>query len=151
MVNYLGRYTPNLSSMLQPVHDLMKSDVEFVWDSPQQKAFDDVKQLLSSETILRFYDMTKKTCVSADASGYGLGACLMQEHDGQLHLVAFASRSLTPTEKRWAQIEKECLALTWACEKFSQFVVGLPTFKLLTDHKPLVPLINTNDLNKTPI
>ena len=100
MVNYLGRYTPNLSSILQPVHDLMKSDVEFVWDSPQQKAFDDVKQLLSSETILRFYDMTKKTCVSADDSGYGLGACLMQEPDGQLHPVAFSSRSLTPTEER---------------------------------------------------
>ena len=99
MVNYLGRYTPNLSSMLQPIHDLMKSDVEFTWEAQQQKAFEHVKQLLSSDTILKFYDMSKPTCVSADASGYGLGACLMQEHDGQLHPVAFASRSLTPTEK----------------------------------------------------
>ena len=80
IVNYLGRYTPNLSSILQPIHDLIKSDVEPVCDSPQQKAFDNVKQLFSSEAILRFYDMIKKICVSADANGYGHGACAMQEH-----------------------------------------------------------------------
>ena len=132
MVNYLGRYTPHLSTILQPINDLMRADADFVWDHKQQEAFDLCKQTLSSETVLKFYDMNKPTCVSADASSFGLGACLMQDHDGQLHPVAFASRPLTPTEKRWAEIEKECLALTWACDEFSYFLVGLPKFELLT-------------------
>ena len=99
MVNYLGRYTPHLSTILQPINDLMRADADFVWDHKQQEAFDLCKQTLSSETVLKFYDMNKPTCVSADASSFGLGACLMQDHDGQLHPVAFASRSLTYREK----------------------------------------------------
>ena len=111
----------------------MKADAEFVWNHRQQKAFDACKQPLSSETLLKFYDVS--TYFSSDASSYGLGACLMQDHDGHLHPVVYASRLLTPTERRWAQIEKECLARTWACEKCSHYLVGLSQFKLITDHK----------------
>ena len=107
MVNYLGRYTPHFSTILQPINELMRADADFVWDHKQQEAFDLCKQTLSSDTVIKFYDMNKPTCVSADASSFGLGACLMQDHDGQLHSVAFASRSLTRTEKRWAQIGKK--------------------------------------------
>ena len=65
--------------------------------------------------------------------------------------VAFASRTLTPTEQRYAMIEKEGLAAVWACERISNYLVGLREFSLLTDHKPLVPLMNTKHLNETPI
>ena len=59
--------------------------------------------------------------------------------------MAYASRSMTDTEMRYAQIEKEALVITWACEKFSNYLFGIK-FKLETDHKPLVPLLSTKDL-----
>ena len=82
---------------------------------------------------------------------YGIGGVLMQEHDDQLHPVAFRSRTLTEAEVRYAQIDKERLAEVWTCKRLSHYLLGLPTFKLLTDQKPLVPLINHRDLDKTPL
>ena len=82
---------------------------------------------------------------------FGLGAVLLQQHDGDWKPVAFCSRTLTPTEVNRAQIEKECLAAVWACEKFSRYLVGLPCFCLETDHKWLVPLLTTKNLGDAPV
>ena len=87
--------------------------------------------------------------ICADASSYGLGAVLMQQSDSTWKPVAYASRSLTETEKRYAQIEKEALASTWACEKFSTYILG-KKFLIETDHKPLVPLLGTKHLDSLP-
>ena len=68
---------------------------------------------------------------------------------GEWRPVAYQSRSLAPTEQRYSQIEKEALAITWACERFSHFVLGL-TFHIQTDHKPLIPLLSTKALDELP-
>ena len=118
----------------------------WVWGPSQEKAFTEIKQELSKPIVLALYNPQADTIVSADASSYGLGAVLLQLQDQDWKPVVYGSRLLTDAEKRYAHIEKEALAVTWACEKFTTYILGRP-FQIEMDHKPLVPLLNTNHLD----
>ncbi|KAJ8385465.1 hypothetical protein AAFF_G00185610 [Aldrovandia affinis] len=98
--------------------------------------------MLSMAPALAYYDITKVTVVSADASSFGLGAALLQVHDGKLKPVAFGSRKLTDAERRYSQIEKECLAAVWACEQFALY---------LQVHVPGKQLVLADTLSRNPL
>jgi transposase InsO family protein len=149
MVNQLGKFSSNLSELSQPLRKLLCKKVVWQWTCIQEQAFDDVKRELVKPSCLALYNPQNRTKVSADASSYGLGAALLQEVAGQWKPVVFASRSMSETEQRYAQIEKEALAATWACEKFSSYLLGL-NFTIETDHKPLVPLLGMKNLDCLP-
>ena len=107
--------------------------------------------MLSTSLILALFNPQLDTIVSADASSFGLGAVLLQRQpEGQMKPVAYFSLSMTPTEQRYAQIEKEALALTWACECFSDYLIGL-AFHIQTDHRQLVPLFSSKSLDELPL
>ena len=91
--------------------------------------------------MLAHYSPDKPTKVSVDASSYGLGGVLFQKQENDWKPVFYASVSLTATEQRYAQVEKEALAVTWNCEKFQDYLPGLSTFTIETDHKPLLALL----------
>ena len=149
MVTQLGKFLPNLSEKDKALRDLLSKKNQWVWGHEQEKAFTDLKQELSRAPVLQLYNPNRELKISADASSYGLGAVMLQKCDNEWLPVAYASRALTPTEQRYAQVEKEALALTWACERFSDFILGLH-FVLETDHKPLVSLLGGQALDALP-
>ena len=149
MVNQLGKFTPHLAEFTQPLRGLLSKGNTWMWGPDQDTAFIRIKEELSKPTVLALYDSQAPTTLSADASSYGLGAVLLQKANKQWRPVAYASRSMTETEQRYAQIEKEALAITWACEKFSDYILGRP-IEIETDHKPLVPLLTNKQLDKLP-
>ena len=131
-VNYLAKFLPRLSQVMEPLRRLTQSGVEWYWGNVEDKAFNEVKQLVTQAPILAYYCPEKELVIQCDASGLGLGAVLMQEG----RPLAYASRALTDPETRYATIEKEMLAIVFALEKWHQFVYGRHVV-IRTDHKPL--------------
>ena len=151
MTNHLSKFIPCSAEVMKPLTELLSSKRIFCWETAQSEAFKKVKEKLTNTPLLALYDPSAETKVSADASSFGLGAVILQRPDAnsEWRAVAFASRTMTDTEVRYAQIEKEALALTWACEKFSMYLIGR-SFTLETDHKPLISLLGQKNLDSLP-
>ena len=95
MVTYLSSFIPQLSSHTATLRELLKTDVEYIWNATYQVAFDKLKSLVCEDTTLRYFNTKKLVTIQVDASSKGLGAALIQD-DGP---VTFTSKVLTPTEQ----------------------------------------------------
>lgn len=135
MVNYIMKFVPHLAEKTKPLRDLLLQDQAWQWTKFQQNAFEQLKKELTNEPTLILYDVNAPNRISADASSFGLSAILEQYKKNKWKPVSYASRSLTKTECRYAQIEKEALSITWACNKFKNYILGKQC-EILTDHKP---------------
>ena len=135
MVKYLSKFLSDLSQICEPIRRLTHKDVPWFWTKEQDVAFDKIKEAVTSAAVLKYFDSSKPTEGSGDASSQGLGFVLTQED----HPVTYASRALTQAEQRYSQIEKELLAQVFGLEHNHQYVYGRRVI-LYTDHKPLVSI-----------
>lgn len=103
MITYLDKFCKDLTVITRPLRDILKQNAAWVWDKQQEKALCALKTAISSLPVLKLFDLSKPLVVLVDASPMGIGAVLLQ--DGQP--VTFSSTSLTETQKRYCQIEKE--------------------------------------------
>ena len=132
MLSYVSKFIPDLSELNAPLRDL-KKQTEWNWTTEAQEAFKKIKTVLTSTKVLRYYDVKKPAILTVDASMRGLGAAIIQA-DG---VVTYASRALSPAEQKYAQIEKEMLAVVFGCEKFHKLLYGKQDLTIESDHKPL--------------
>ena len=128
--------------------DLTKGDKtrQIKWSSDCQTDLEKVQRVLNSYPVLLLPTLTEDFVLRTDASSKGMGAVLLQEKEGILHPVQYASKKFSETQKGYSTVERECLATVWGCEKFARFLVGRE-FILQTDHRPLTFLKSSKTKN----
>ena len=137
MKNYLSQFVPSMSDITTPLRKLLKRDVLFQWTNSFDEAFQKLKNRISSDMCLQYFDTTKPVTLQVDASKVSPGAVLIQnDSQGRDKPVAFASRSLTPAETRCANIECKMLAVVFGCIKFHHYICSRK-FICESDCKPL--------------
>ncbi|UYV81891.1 K02A2.6-like [Cordylochernes scorpioides] len=136
MVTYLGKFIPNLSDKTAPLRKLISNKSEWKFGGEENDCFEKLKDMVSNAPILTFFDPTKPITISSDASQYGIGTVLMQGG----HAIEYASFSLNATQRKYAQIEKEPLAIVFGCERFQYYIWGNDVI-VETDHKPLLSIV----------
>ena len=147
----MGTFIPNLSHHTEPLQAMLKKDNVFHWEEQQTRSFQQVKTLIAkaNTTPLRYYDTNLPVTVQVDASLRGLVACLIQKYKGEDQPIAFASKSLRDAETRYTNIERELLAIVFACQHFSTYLLGR-SFVAEHDHKPLEMIAMKNLVNAPP-
>ena len=138
LASYYRKFVPCFAEIAVPLTNLTKKGKPntLEWGEDEERAFRCLKAKISNAPILHLPDVERPFVLRTDASETGIGAVLLQEFDEEKFPVAFASRKLLDRERRYSTIERECLAVVWAVQKFEAFLYGRE-FVLEVDHEPL--------------
>uniref|UniRef100_A0A5S6Q2E4 Reverse transcriptase domain-containing protein n=1 Tax=Trichuris muris TaxID=70415 RepID=A0A5S6Q2E4_TRIMR len=140
LLNFYHNFLKAKATVAEPLHQLLRANTKWVWTSVHEEAFNKVKQLLSHESFLVGFDESLPIILTCDASQYGIGAVLAHDMGrGAEAPIAFYSRTMTSTERNYAQIDREALAIVSSVRKFHDYLYG-HRFTIVTDHKPLLGL-----------
>ncbi|CAC5424361.1 unnamed protein product [Mytilus coruscus] len=141
LVNYYRKFIPDMSTVLQPLNELLTKKSKWNWNENCKKSFLKISKLLSSTKVLAHYDPNVNVELAVDASPYGLGCVISHKYEnGEERPIAYASRTLTSAERNYSQIEREALAIIFGVTRFHQYLYGRK-FTLITDNKPLSLLL----------
>ena len=153
-----GDFIPNFSKVAKPFNQLLqnlegtpsqKKKFKVYWGPEQQEGFETLQKLCTESPILAYADFKAPFVLHTDASGDGLGAVLYQVQDGQKRVIAYASRSLSKSERNYPVHKLEFLALKWAItDKFHEYLYG-SEFQVFTDNNPLTYVLTTAKLDAT--
>lgn len=149
MAQYSAQFIPRFSQISAPLRHLTCKGAKWKWSDVENKAFQELCDALSDDQVVAYYDVGLETKLWVDAGPHGLGLVLTQKKRHGWQAVACHSRSLTQTEQRYSQMEREALAIRWACERCYKYLIG-STFVVLTDHKPLLAFFN-NPNSRAPM
>ena len=139
LIMFYSQFTPHHSTILAPLHNLLKKDTPWKWSKVEEDAFVAAKELILNSQTLVHYDHTSSLYLSCDASSYDAGAVLSHKMNAQFRPVAFASCTLTSALKNYSQIEREAFSIIFGLKRFRQYLYGR-SFIILTDHRPLLSL-----------
>lgn len=146
IAGWYRRFIENFSSVTFPISETLSTKRKFQWTHDAQKAFDNVKQLLTTAPVLSNPNFSEKFYLHCDASDYGIGAVLVQlDENGQEKPIAFMSKKLNSSQRNYSVTERECLAAIEAIKRFRCYL-ELQDFEVITDHSSLQWLMQQPDL-----
>ncbi len=141
LISFYSKFVPNQATIMAPLYALLQNDTPWTWEAEQDRAFNDAKQALLNSQVLVHYNPALPVVVSCDASPWGIGAVLANVVDGEERPVCFLSRSLSPAEKSYSQLERESLSIIFALVRWRQYLLGREC-TIVTDHRPLLSLLD---------
>jgi transposase InsO family protein len=144
---FLRQHIADMSTLIEPLSALTSVNKPFVWSDKCEQSFVTLKAAFESPPVLAFPDFTLPFKLMCDASDVGLGALLFQTQGGIDRLIAAHSRLLSPAERNYTVMEKECLAIVFACDHFREYLLGAP-FLVETDHQALLWLQSLKEPSK---